>query len=125
MIEFQKYIFIAGADIATPEKEKVNYKIPEMTEEHVAKIENFTNEIGNKLSPLNKFILPGGSFAGALLHSARSICRRAERSIVALSEKEKVNEEILKYCNRLSSLLFVLARYENKISSIEEKEWNS
>ena len=121
LTEVQNDLFICGSELATPEK--VNYKIPEITTEHVKKIEDFTNEIGNQLDPVNEFILPGGNVEAALLHTCRTICRRSERSIVTLSEKEKINEEILKYCNRLSSLLFVLARYANKISNIKEKEW--
>jgi cob(I)alamin adenosyltransferase len=123
LTEVQNNLFICGSELATPEK--ANYKIPEITAEHVKKIEDFANEIGNQLGSMNKFILPGGSFEAALLHTCRTICRKSERSIVALSEKEKINEEIVKYCNRLSSLLFVLARYANKISNVKEKEWNN
>jgi cob(I)alamin adenosyltransferase len=123
LTEVQNDLFVCGSELSTPEK--INYEIPEITAQHVKKIEDFTNEIGSQLNPVNKFILPGGSIDAALLHSIRAICRRAERSIVALSEKEKINEEIIKYCNRLSSLFFVLARYANKISNVKEKEWNN
>jgi cob(I)alamin adenosyltransferase len=121
--EVQNDLFVCGSEIASPEK--LNHKIPEITAQHVKKIEDFTNEIGSQLEPVNKFILPGGSFESALLHICRTICRRSERSIVALSEKEKINEEILKYCNRLSYLFFVLARFENKNSNMKDVEWNS
>ena len=125
LLQVQNDLFVIGSEIAAPEKEKVNYKIPEITSDHVRKIEDFTNEIGNKLEPLQKFILPGGTVNAALFHTLRAVCRRTERSIVALSENEKINDEILKYCNRLSSLFFVLARLENKNSGIKEIEWNA
>lgn len=123
LIGVQNDLFICGGEISTTKK--VNYEFPKITARHVKKIEDYTNEIGNQLDPLNKFILTGGNLDAAILQTARSICRRAERSIVALNEKERINEEILKYCNRLSSLFFVLARYANKISNVKEKEWNS
>jgi cob(I)alamin adenosyltransferase len=124
LLQIQNDFFIIGAEIASNKKEKINYKIPILTAHHTKKIEKFTNEITNQLEPLNKFILPGGSLNAAFLQTARAVCRRTERSIVALSKKEKINEEILKYCNRLSSLLFVLARFENKNLGIKETEWN-
>jgi len=125
LLQVQNDLFVVGAEIASSEKEKINYKIPTLTTKHTKMIEKFTNEIENQLEPINKFILPGGSLNAAFLQTARAVCRRTERSVVALSKKEKINEEFLKYCNRLSSLLFVLARFENKISGIKEIEWNS
>lgn len=125
LLQVQSDLFVIGAEIATSEKEKINYKIPTLTAKHTKRIEKFTKEIGKQLDPLDKFILPGGSLNAAFLQTVRAVCRRTERSIVVLAKKEKINEEILKYCNRLSSLLFVLARFENKISGIKEIEWNS
>jgi len=125
LLQVQNDIFIIGSEIATPEKEKVSYKVPEITADHVRRIEDFTNKIGNQLEPLQKFILPGGTVNAALFHTIRAVCRRAERSIVALAENEKINGEILKYCNRLSSLFFVLARIENKNSNVRDIEWDS
>jgi cob(I)alamin adenosyltransferase len=125
LLQVQNDLFVIGAEIASSEKEKRDYKIPKLTAQHTKRIEKFTNEIGKQLDPLDKFILPGGSLNAAFLQTVRAVCRRTERSIVAISEKKKINEEILKYCNRLSSLLFVLARFENKNSGIKEIEWNS
>lgn len=125
LTEIQNDLFVAGSEIANPKNTKANFKIPQLNDDSVKKIEDFTNEIGNHLEPLTKFILPGGSIDAALIHTARAVCRRTERSIVALNEKEKINEEILKYCNRLSSLFFVLARFENKNSGIKEIEWKA
>jgi len=125
LLQVQNDLFVIGSEIATSKKEKVNYKIPEITTDHVRKIEDFTNEFGSQLEPLQKFILPGGTVNAALFHTIRAVCRRTERSIVALAENEKINDEILKYCNRLSSLFFVLARLENKNSNVKDIEWKS
>lgn len=125
LLQVQNDLFVIGSEIATPDKGKVNYKVPEITADHVRRIEDFTNEIGNQLEPLQKFILPRGTANAALFHTVRAVCRRTERSIVALAENEKINDEILKYCNRLSSLFFVLARNENKNSNVKDIEWNS
>ena len=79
-----------------------------------AYLEKAIDKINSKLKPLTSFILPGGDEISSLYHLARTICRRCEISIVQLSEKVKINTEILKYINRLSDLLFVLARHTNK-----------
>jgi cob(I)alamin adenosyltransferase len=124
LLQVQNNLFVVGAEIASSKKEKMDYKIPKLASKHTERIEKFIKEIENKLEPLDRFILPGGSLNAALLQTARAVCRRTERSVVALSKKEKLNGEILKYCNRLSSLLFVLARFENKISDVKEAKWN-
>ena len=76
-----------------------------------------------KAPPLRTFILPSGSQAGAMLHLCRTVCRRAERQVVRLSHEEHVNPDILSYLNRLSDLLFVLARYVNRSAGKPETEW--
>ncbi|CUT02682.1 ATP:cob(I)alamin adenosyltransferase, partial [Candidatus Kryptobacter tengchongensis] len=75
------------------------------------------------LEPLRSFILPGGTFLASFLHLARTVCRRAERRIVSLSEKEKINENIIPFVNRLSDLFFTLARYANKIENVDDIKW--
>ena len=77
--------------------------------------------IGAELEPLKEFILPGGSEAGAVLHLARTVARRAERRVVVLSETEQINPETIVYLNRLSDLLFILARAVNNRAGIPEK----
>lgn len=72
---------------------------------------------------MKKFIIPSGSFESAQLHITRTVCRRAERVVVALSRKQKINGQIIVFLNRLSDLFFVLARVANKKSEIKEKEW--
>lgn len=89
----------------------------------IAALEALTDEYDAKVPALRTFILPGGSPAGAWLHLCRTICRRAEREVVTLAAKEKVNPTIAAYLNRLSDLLFVLARYANKTARKPETEW--
>lgn len=89
----------------------------------VHKLEIVIDKYHRKLPVLNKFIFPRGSVLAAHLHVARTVCRRAERALVALGGKEKINPEVLRYVNRLSSLLFVLARWANKEAKIKEAEW--
>jgi cob(I)alamin adenosyltransferase len=92
-------------------------------ESKVAGLERLIDEYDARLPPLREFILPSGSRAGALLHLARSVCRRAERAVVRLSRQEDVNPHVLVYLNRLSDLLFVLARYVNKAARKPEIIW--
>ncbi len=94
-----------------------------LSEEHVARLERAIDGMEASLPPLRAFILPGGSEAGARLHLARTVCRRAERRIVALAEQEEVPPIILAYMNRLSDLLFVLARSVNHHAGAGEVTW--
>ncbi len=94
-----------------------------LSEEHVARLERAIDGMETNLPPLRAFILPGGCEAGARLHLARTICRRAERRIVALAEREEVPPIILVYMNRLSDLLFVLARSVNHRAGVGEVTW--
>ncbi|HLR25725.1 MAG TPA: ATP:cob(I)alamin adenosyltransferase, partial [Fodinibius sp.] len=81
------------------------------------------DEMEEELEPLRNFILPGGAPTGATLHTARTICRRAERRMVACQESDTISELCIKYLNRLSDFLFVLARYENKQTGVRETSW--
>lgn len=92
-------------------------------ERKIAALEALTDEYDGKLPALRTFILPGGSQAGASLHFCRTVCRRAERAVVTLGRKEKVSPAIGAYLNRLSDLLFVLARYENRAAKKPETAW--
>ncbi len=89
----------------------------------IARLERLIDEYDAKLPALRTFILPSGSQGGALLHMARSVCRRAERAVVRLSRREDVNPQAIVYLNRLSDLLFVLARYVNKAARKPETTW--
>ena len=107
----QNDLFDLGADLCIPDKK--NTQKLKITKDRVDYIEEKIDNFNKELSSLNSFILPGGSESSTYLHIARTVTRRAERKIVTLSKKEKINPIIIIYLNRLSDLLFVLARYTN------------
>ncbi len=109
----QNDLFDCGADLATPIQDTPEYPPLRMSETQVAWVETQIDAFNAKLDALKSFILPGGSAASAYLHQARTVCRRAERLTSALAESEEITADALKYLNRLSDLLFVLARTEN------------
>jgi cob(I)alamin adenosyltransferase len=110
----QNDLFDLGADLCVPKKEgEPAEKRLRVTPEQVAKLEKAIDQLNEKLEPLRSFILPGGSTAAAQLHVARTVCRRAERSLVTLMSSETINPQALIFLNRLSDLLFVLARVAN------------
>jgi cob(I)alamin adenosyltransferase len=88
-----------------------------------AALERLMDELDEALPPLTTFVLPSGSQAGALLHLCRTVCRRAERAVVTLTHTEPVNPDLARYLNRLSDLLFVLARRVNQSAGRPEAEW--
>ena len=88
-------------------------------------LERLMDRLSEELSPLENFILPGGSPGAAHLHVARTVCRRAERLVVALSRTEPVGPWTVRYLNRLSDALFVMARYENRSRGVPDVLWNS
>ena len=89
------------------------------------KLEELIDELNEVVGPLQNFILPGGSIGAAHLHVARAICRRAERDVLTLAREEPIGPWVMPYLNRLSDLLFVMARYENQQQEIAERLWNS
>ena len=107
----QNDLFDLGADLCIPDKK--NIKKLKITNDRVDFLEKEIDGFNKELASLNSFILPGGSESSTYLHIARTITRRAERKVVALSKKEKINPVSIIYLNRLSDLLFVLARYTN------------
>ena len=115
----QDHLFIIGSELATPEG--VAHKSEGIGDDQVRSLENEIDLIEETLKPLQQFILPGGAVAGAELHLARAVARRAERCCVSLSRLEKVDPQILRYINRLSDLCFVLARYVNQQQSAQEQ----
>jgi cob(I)alamin adenosyltransferase len=116
----QRDLWILGGDLAS---EIVTANVPRIGNADLQRLESVTDDLDSGLPRLTRFILPGGSVSGAELHVARAVCRRAERRIVALSKIESINPEILPYVNRLSSLLFVLARTVNKSARVPEEEF--
>ncbi len=122
--QVQRDLFALGAQLADPadrvaaQKEKAR-----VTPEHVAVLERAIDARDAVLPPLTAFVLPGGSPLGAFLHLARTVSRRAERSVVALSRASHVDPLLIVYLNRLSDLLFVLARSENHRRGMPEARW--
>ncbi len=121
--ELQKDLFALGARLADPSS-KIASRVSKagVTEAHVERLEQTIDRLESALPPLRRFILPGGSPAGAALHQARTVCRRAERRVVALGSGE-VDPAVVVYLNRLSDLLFVMARVVNHRSGVPETEW--
>jgi len=114
----QDELFILGANLALPENgNRTEWGVPALTSEDILALERDIDEREAELDPLNRFILPGGSTPGALLHLARTVARRCERDVVALSKIEAVDPAIIRYLNRLSDLCFVVARAVNQKAS--------
>jgi cob(I)alamin adenosyltransferase len=109
----QNDLFDIGADLCVPEREGSTRSRLRVSAKQVETLEQHIDKFNEALTPLKSFILPGGSPASAHLHLARAIVRRAERDVVELTQSETINEEALKYVNRLSDLLFVLCRHLN------------
>ena len=94
-----------------------------MGQEQITRLETVLDELNAELSPLKEFILPGGTQAAAICHLARTVCRRAERRTVSLARQETLSEHAVKYLNRLSDLLFVMARAINKAAASPDVLW--
>ena len=122
IIKNQIVLFEIGSHLATPNSLE-NNKIPEINVEIIKELEDQIDIMNDELPSLDSFILPGGSVISAHCHIARCLCRRVERDVVSLSEKEKLNMDIIKYLNRLSDYLFVLARYVILKKGGAEKKW--
>lgn len=110
----QNDLFDVGADLCQPEKPSAEKPLLRITDDQVAWLENQIDRFNAELEPLTSFVLPGGSPASAYLHQSRTVTRRAERDVARLFAEEKVNAVVLRYVNRLSDLLFVLARFLNE-----------
>ena len=120
----QSDCFALGAILATPKTgdEKPEH-VPELPDSRVEQLEKWIDALDEELQPLKAFILPGGSEAAATLHAARSVCRRAERRVVALARQENLDDVVVRYLNRLSDLLFALARAANARLGTADVEW--
>ncbi|RDD62221.1 cob(I)yrinic acid a,c-diamide adenosyltransferase [Ferruginivarius sediminum] len=113
LTRIQNDLFDVGADLCTPEVENPEFPPLRVVASQVEWLEGEIDRVNADLKPLKTFVLPGGSPAAAYLHLARTVARRAERDITLLAENEPINPEALRYVNRLSDLLFVLARHAN------------
>lgn len=121
----QNELFHLGSDLCFVEEDKKQYKLPQIQWRHVEALESLIDELNDVVGPLDNFILPGGTLGAATLHVARTVCRRAERDVVALARHEAVGEMVLPYLNRLSDALFVMSRYENHQRGRPEPIWNT
>lgn len=121
--EIQNHLFRLSAELATPTGETKKSKLTSINGEEIKSIEKFIDDLNNNLEPLKNFILPGGSKTAAIIHLARTICRRAERRMISLNKHEHIDAGMLIYFNRLSDLLFVLARHMNKIEGNPDIPW--
>ncbi|MFB6104472.1 MAG: cob(I)yrinic acid a,c-diamide adenosyltransferase [Halobacteriaceae archaeon] len=114
----QNHLHIIGAQLANPDP---GGDTPTVGSDHVETLEDWMDDHDEELEPLEAFILPGGGDAGARLHHARTVCRRAERRIVALAAEDEVDETVQVYVNRLSDLLFAVARLANQREDVPEE----
>jgi cob(I)alamin adenosyltransferase len=113
LVPIQNDLFDIGADLCRPERSGLKREPLRLSESQVARLEAAIEAQNAKLAPLTSFVLPHGSHGAALLHVARTVVRRAEREIVEIAFQEPVTPAVIRYMNRLSDLLFVLARVEN------------
>ena len=126
LTSIQNTLFNIGAEIANPLSiGKNTNRIFQFEQDKISELEIIIDQIDLKLKPLSNFILPGGAESASRLQFARSVTRRAERKIIQLSKGSKVNSNIISYLNRLSDLLFVMARNENKEAKIKDQRWEN
>lgn len=117
----QNHLFVLGSDLATPLIKKE--KIGRIGDHHIEQLESIIDKLDKELQQLTYFILPAGSPSAAYLHVCRTVCRRAERLTIEASEGTEINPKTITFLNRLSDLLFVMARFENAQSDIPETKW--
>jgi len=120
LVRIQNELFIVGSDLANPNMSDTKIRT---TENMTLSLENDIDTFESELSELTNFILPGGTLMSSILHLSRTIARRAETNVIALSQKEEINKIVIVYLNRLSDLLFVLARVLNKRKNIDDIVW--
>jgi cob(I)alamin adenosyltransferase len=121
----QNDLFHLGSDLCVTEEDKSARPVPRVEVRHVEAVERLIDELSADLPPLENFVLPGGTPGAAQLHVARTVCRRAERRAVKLSREEAVGDLVVVYLNRLSDLLFVMARWENRKKETPDVLWDS
>ncbi len=120
--KIQHDLFTLGAELSWFTSKAGNRKMPITTADQVKELEHAIDDLDAMLAPQISFILPNGTQASTFLHLGRTVCRRAERLIVTLGQHYPLNPELLKYINRLSDLLFIMARYANKEFAVKEQQ---
>lgn len=123
LIEIQNRLFTVGSELASAEESKM--KIPRLEETDISRLEEAMDKMDAELDELKNFILPGGDMTASFCHASRTVCRRAERWVVALSEQATIDERIIRYLNRLSDYLFVLARFYTHKHGGKETLWKT
>ena len=123
--DVQRDLFAIGALLATPDREKMRAQLAKarLDAPRIAELEAAIDAADEQLAPLKSFILPGGTPKAAALHVARTVCRRAERRVVHLRRETDVPDEVIVYLNRLSDLLFTLARLANRAAGVGDTAW--
>lgn len=124
--EIQDRLFTIGSVLATDPGKEVKMKLPDLHDNDVIWLEQKIDEMNESLPEMRSFILPGGQLAASTAHVARCVCRRAERICVGMQQQDEVVPEIIiRYLNRLSDFLFVLARYIAHINGVEDTPWRA
>ena len=119
----QSELFVLGAELACAPGKEDKLRMSLLGAPEIARLEGWIDSSESSLGPLKTFVLPGGTSAAAELHRARTVCRRAERRTLTAGKSSPVRPEIVIYLNRLSDLLFVLARYENHVAGVADIPW--
>ncbi len=119
----QNELLDLGGDLATPLDAQIDFAVPRIQATQVARLEASIDELNEVTGDLENFVLPGGASGAAALHVARTVCRRAERAAITLGAEEEVGDVVIPYLNRLSDLLFAMARYENHERGVSEPIW--
>lgn len=122
LLKIQKDLFALGAQLANPKHQKQKSKA-DFTDEKILFLEQAIDQADSEIDPIKYFILHGGTITAAYLDLARTVCRRAERKMVLLAQTETVEPVLITYVNRLSDLLFMLARLVNKRQNVRDREW--
>ena len=118
----QNELFDLGGDLATPRESEPGFEVPRLTQQRIDGLEALIDELTEVAGPLENFVLPGGAAGAAALQHARAVCRRAERRAVSLAREADTGVAV-PYLNRLSDLLFAMARYENHVRGVDEPQW--
>ena len=123
LFDIQNDLFCLSSELATPTEYKGNKFYKRIGYSDIKRLEHLIDSIEIELKPLKNFILPTGTIPSALFHICRTVCRRAERRLISLRKSTTIRNEICIYLNRLSDLLFVLARLVNQQAGVEDKAW--
>jgi cob(I)alamin adenosyltransferase len=119
----QAQLFVLGAELATPASHRPRLKLPLLGAEQVLELESDIDRLEAELPALQTFVLPAGSPGASTLHHARTVCRRAERAVVGVQQSAELRLELIIYLNRLSDLLFVMARHQNQSAGVADVAW--